>query len=319
MASSLRLFHFKIEPAFRLYNKNDARFKNEIQYLSLLEHVLEKGVQRTDRTGVGTVSVFSPQPMRFDLTENKFPLLTTKEMPFRHIAEELFWMLSGSTNAKDLEAKGVKIWSSNGSRQNLDALGFTDYDDGSLGPLYGHNWRRYGAAWKDGPLNPLADTGFDQITWLQNEIRTNPSSRRLLLTAYDPSSVHQAVLYPCHVLCQFYVDMENKQLHSQLYQRSGDIGLGIPFNIASYALLTILFAHCCELTPGTLTHVLGDAHVYTNHIDALQTQQLQRFPFPGPRLLLGENCPRNILDIRCEHLTLTDYFSHSKIKMDMAL
>lgn len=231
------------------------------QYLDLVRHVLENGVDRGDRTGVGTRSVFGYQ-MRFDLTAG-FPLLTTKKLHLKSIVYELFWFLTGDTNINYLKEKGVSIWDD-----------WAD-DNGDLGPVYGRQWRYW--------QTPTGKT-VDQIEWVVNEIKRNPNSRRLVVSAWNPADIHHMALPPCHCLFQFYVS--SGRLSCQLYQRSGDIFLGVPFNIASYALLTIIIAASCGLRPGELIHTLGDAHLYHNHFDQAK-MQLRRKPRRPPLIRLN--------------------------------
>ncbi len=231
------------------------------QYLDLLSHVLEHGTEKGDRTGTGTRSVFGWQ-MRFDLAEG-FPLVTTKKLHLRSIVHELLWFLKGDTNIGYLRDNKVTIWD-----EWADA-------DGDLGPVYGHQWRRWQGA--DGQV-------FDQMQWLLDEIRRNPDSRRLVISAWNVADLPKMALQPCHALFQFYV--ADGKLSCQLYQRSADIFLGVPFNIASYALLTHLVAHACELEVGDFVHTLGDAHLYANHLEQAR-EQLARTPRALPRLALN--------------------------------
>ena len=231
------------------------------QYLDLLSHVLEHGTEKGDRTGTGTRSVFGWQ-MRFDLAEG-FPLVTTKKLHLRSIVHELLWFLKGDTNIGYLRDNKVTIWD-----EWADA-------DGDLGPVYGHQWRRWQGA--DGQV-------FDQMQWLLDEIRRNPDSRRLVISAWNVADLPKMALQPCHALFQFYV--ADGRLSCQLYQRSADIFLGVPFNIASYALLTHLVARACELEVGDFVHTLGDAHLYANHLEQAR-EQLARTPRTLPQLLLN--------------------------------
>ena len=278
----------------------------EQQYLNLIRRVLDHGIERPDRTGIGTLSIFGVST-RWSLREGTLPLLTTKRMFWRGIAEELLWFISGSTNTKDLSEKGIKFWDANASRPNLDKLGFDKYPEGELGPTYGHLWRNFG--------------GVDQLGDVIKTLRINPTSRRMLVSAWNPPKLKEMVLPPCHVLYQFYVDttVEPFQLSCQVYQRSGDLGLGVPFNIASYALLTHLVARLCGFEAKELIHVLGDAHIYSNHVDALRTQ-LVRKPLPFPTLEFRYDAPMtNIDDLKMEHLLLKGYKHFDAIHMPMAV
>ena len=262
------------------------------QYLELLRHVRERGNRKGDRTGTGTLSVFGYQ-MRFDLGDG-FPLVTTKKLHVRSIIHELLWFLRGDTNVAYLRENGVTIW-----YEWADA-------NGELGPVYGAQWRSW----------PTRDGGaIDQIAEVVRRIRSDPDSRRLIVSAWNPAEIGRMALPPCHCLFQFYV--ANGRLSCQLYQRSGDIFLGVPFNIASYALLTHLVAQVTGLEPGDFIHTLGDAHLYLNHLDQAETQ-LGRTPLPLPRLTIA----RRVSDIggfRFEDFLLTDYRPHPHIAAPVAV
>ncbi|MHB1273853.1 MAG: thymidylate synthase [Rhodanobacter sp.] len=268
-------------------------------YLDLLRHVLDHGTEKGDRTGTGTRSVFGWQ-MRFDLAEG-FPLVTTKKLHLKSIVHELIWFLRGDTNIAYLQDHGVHIWD-----EWADA-------NGDLGPVYGQQWR----AW------PTADGGVvDQIAWLIQEIRRNPDSRRLIVSAWNVGELPKMALQPCHSLFQFYVapstgSGQAGKLSCQLYQRSGDIFLGVPFNIASYALLTHMVAQVCGLDVGDFVHTLGDAHLYNNHVEQARLQ-LSREPRPLPRLRLNEQV-RSIDDFRYEDIAIEGYAPHPAIKAAVAV
>ncbi len=262
------------------------------QYLELLEEVLERGNQRLDRTGVGTRAIFGHQ-MRFDL-EQGFPLLTTKKLHLKSIVHELIWFLAGDTNTKYLKENGVSIWDE-----------WAD-EHGELGPVYGKQWRSWAAP--DG-------RSIDQISWVINEIKNNPSSRRLVVSAWNPAELDQMALAPCHCLFQFFV--ADDRLSCQLYQRSGDIFLGVPFNIASYALLTAMMAQACGLKVGDFVHTLGDAHLYSNHLDQTR-EQLSRTPGSLPRLVLNPDIT-NIFDFRFDDIAFEDYAPQAHIKAPVAV
>ncbi|MCL6620059.1 thymidylate synthase [Thermomonas hydrothermalis] len=262
------------------------------QYLDLLQHVLTHGVDRTDRTGTGTRSVFGWQ-MRFDLRQG-FPLVTTKRLHLKSIIHELLWFLQGSTNIAYLKANGVSIWD--------EWAG----PDGELGPVYGKQWRSWAGA--DGQTH-------DQIRWVVEEIRRNPDSRRLVVSAWNVADLPQMALMPCHVLFQFYV--AEGRLSCQLYQRSGDIFLGVPFNIASYALLTHLVAQVCDLQVGEFIHTLGDAHLYANHFEQARLQ-LSRAPRPLPTLHLNPAI-RDIDAFRYEDIRIDGYDPHPAIRAPVAV
>lgn len=207
--------------------------------------------------------------MRFSLRDNIFPLLTTKRVFFRGVGEELLWFIKGCTDAKELQAKKVHIWDSNGTREFLDKNGLFDREEGDLGPVYGFQWRHFGAEYKT-CHDDYTGQGIDQLNEIINRIKTNPNDRRIIMSAWNVNDIPKMALPPCHCLVQFYV--ANGELSCQLYQRSADMGLGVPFNIASYALLTYLIAHVTGLKPGDFIHTLGDAHVYSTHVEALKQQ-----------------------------------------------
>lgn len=261
------------------------------QYLDLCKHVLENGVKKEDRTGTGTLSVFGYQA-RYNLEEG-FPLLTTKKLSLKAIIHELLWFLSGDTNIKYLQDNGVRIWNE-----------WAD-ENGDLGPVYGHQWR----SWYDGG-DYVTTVGIDQIAQVIDQIRTNPDSRRLIVSAWNVGELDEMALPPCHLLFQFYV--ADGKLSCQLYQRSADIFLGVPFNIASYALLTMMIAQVTGLKPGEFVHTIGDAHIYLNHVDQVKLQ-LTRDPKPLPKMILDPSI-KSIDDFRFEHFTLEDYEAHPHIK-----
>jgi thymidylate synthase len=261
-------------------------------YLDLLRHVLDHGTEKSDRTGTGTRSVFGWQ-MRFDLNDG-FPLVTTKKLHLKSIIHELIWFLRGDTNVAYLKEHGVSIWDE-----------WAD-QNGDLGPVYGRQWR----AW------PTADgQAVDQIRWVVDEIRRNPDSRRLIVSAWNVGELPKMALMPCHTLFQFYV--ADGRLSCQLYQRSGDIFLGVPFNIASYALLTHMVAQVCGLGVGDFVHTLGDAHLYNNHLEQARLH-LDREPLPLPRLRLNPEV-RSIFDFRFEDVAIEGYQSHPAIKAPVAV
>ena len=261
-------------------------------YHQLLERILQDGVRKDDRTGTGTLSVFGHQ-MRFDLAEG-FPLVTTKQLHLRSIIHELLWFLTGDTNVRALQANGVSIWD-----EWADA-------NGDLGPVYGHQWRSW--AKPDGG-------SVDQIAWVLDEIRRNPDSRRLVVSAWNPADLDRMALAPCHCLFQFYV--AEGRLSCQLYQRSADVFLGVPFNIASYALLTAMIAQVTGLTPGDFIHTLGDAHLYVNHLEQARLQ-LTRAQRPLPRLVLNP-AVTSLFDFRFEDVAIEGYAPHPAIRAPVAV
>ncbi|HPM40438.1 MAG TPA: thymidylate synthase [Bacteroidales bacterium] len=262
------------------------------QYLDLLQYILDNGIEKNDRTGVGTRSVFGYQ-MRFDL-QNGFPLVTTKKLHLRSIIYELLWFIHGDTNIKFLHDNNVSIWDE-----------WAD-ENGDLGPIYGKQWRRWEG--KDGKV-------IDQLSWVINEIIKNPNSRRLIVSAWNVAEITEMKLPPCHVLFQFYV--ANNKLSCQLYQRSADVFLGVPFNIASYALLTHMIAQVTGLQVGEFIHTFGDVHLYLNHIQQAKLQ-LSREPFALPQLKLNPNV-KNIDDFKFEDIEILNYQAHPSIKADVAV
>jgi thymidylate synthase len=262
------------------------------QYLDLMQHILDKGVLKEDRTGTGTISVFGYQ-MRFDLAEG-FPLLTTKKLHLRSIIHELLWFLQGSTNIQYLKENNVSIWDE-----------WAD-EKGELGPVYGYQWRSW----------PTADgRHIDQISNLIAQIKRNPDSRRLIVSAWNVANIDEMALPPCHALFQFYV-AEGK-LSCQLYQRSADVFLGVPFNIASYALLTLMVAQVCDLQPGEFIHTLGDAHLYKNHLEQTRLQ-LSRDPRPLPKMVINP-AVKDIFSFKYEDFSLQEYDPHPHIKGAVAV
>lgn len=286
----------------------------EHQYLDLIRDILATGERRSDRTGTGTISKFGAT-MRFDLSGDEFPLLTTKRVFWRGVAEELLWFISGDTNANTLKDKGIHIWDGNGSREYLDRIGLTERAEMDLGPVYGFQWRHFGAEYTDMHAD-YSGKGVDQLAKLIHTIKTNPTDRRIVLSAWNPAAMPLMALPPCHMFCQFYVTSAGA-LSCQMYQRSADMGLGVPFNIASYALLTRLVAQSCGLRAGEFVHVIGDAHVYSNHVDALR-EQLTREPRPFPTLKINP-AKTNIDSFVYEDFTVEGYKPHKKIEMQMAV
>ena len=262
------------------------------QYHELLRHILDTGAQKHDRTGTGTISVFGYQ-MRFNLAEG-FPMVTTKKVHMKSIVHELLWFLKGETNIAYLKENGVSIWNEWANEQ------------GELGPVYGKQWRSWEG--KDGAV-------IDQIKWLVDEIKKNPDSRRLIISAWNVADLPKMALMPCHTLFQFYV--ADGKLSCQLYQRSADVFLGVPFNIASYALLTLMVAQVCDLQPGDFIHSFGDVHIYNNHIEQVNLQ-LSRDPYPLPKMKLNPDV-KDIFGFRFEDFTLENYQSHPAIKAPVAV
>jgi thymidylate synthase len=262
------------------------------QYHELMKHILDNGVQKGDRTGTGTISVFGYQ-MRFDLSEG-FPVVTTKKLHLRSIIHELLWFLKGETNIKYLKENGVSIWDE-----------WAD-ENGELGPVYGSQWRNW----------PTSDgKHIDQISQIIDQIKNTPNSRRIMVSAWNVADVPNMALPPCHALFQFYV--ADGKLSCQLYQRSADVFLGVPFNIASYALLTMMVAQVCDLEPGDFIHTLGDAHLYSNHLEQTELQ-LSREHYPLPKMKINPDV-KNIFDFKFEDFELVDYQYHPHIKAPVAV
>ncbi|GLH06948.1 Thymidylate synthase [Gryllus bimaculatus] len=285
----------------------------EYQYLDQIERILECGARKDDRTGVGTYALFGAQ-MRYSLRNGTFPLLTTKRVFWRGVVEELLWFIRGSTNSRELSEKNVRIWDANSSREYLDSLGFSDRAEGDLGPVYGFQWRHFGAEYKDMNAD-YTGQGIDQLKEVINTIKTRPDDRRMIMCAWNPLDIPLMALPPCHCLVQFFV--ANGELSCQLYQRSADMGLGVPFNIASYSLLTYMIAKVTGLQPGEFIHSLGDNHVYVNHVEALR-EQLQRTPRPFPTLHIIRNV-NDIEDFQFNDFELKDYKPYPKLSMEMAV
>jgi thymidylate synthase len=262
------------------------------QYLNLLQHILDTGVKKSDRTGTGTISCFGYQ-LRFDLQQG-FPLVTTKKLHLKSIVHELLWFLKGETNIEYLKQNGVSIWNE-----------WAD-ENGELGPVYGKQWRSWEGA--NGKT-------VDQVSDLINQIKKNPDSRRLIISAWNVADLPEMALMPCHALFQFYV--ADGKLSCQLYQRSADVFLGVPFNIASYALLTLMVAQVCDLEAGEFIHTFGDVHIYSNHIEQVQLQ-LSRKPLPLPTMKLNPEI-KNIFDFKFEDFTLENYQFHPAIKAPVAV
>ena len=278
------------------------------QYLNLLQDIKDNGVIKDDRTGTGTKSVFGRQ-LRFDLSEG-FPLLTTKKMHLKSIIYELLWFLEGKTDNQWLKERGVSIWNEWATQEACAKFGRSE---GDLGPVYGHQWRNFGATLL--PDGTYAKDGFDQISWLINAIKQHPNSRRLILTGWNPKEADQVALPPCHTLFQFYV--VNGKLSCQLYQRSADVFLGVPFNIASYALLMLMIAQVTDLKPGEFVHTFGDVHIYLNHTNQVDLQ-LSREPRPLPLMELNPAI-RSIFDFKYEDFKLVGYDPHPSIKAPIAI
>ncbi|KAL4401869.1 Thymidylate synthase [Malassezia pachydermatis] len=298
----------------------------EYQYLELVASVIRHGEVRQDRTGTGTIAMFGPkQSLQFDLSGGKLPLLTTKRVFFRGVLEELLWFIGGKTDSKLLSDRDIHIWDGNGSKDFLEKRGLGHRREGDLGPVYGFQWRHFGAKYIDADTD-YTGQGVDQLAKVIEQIRTNPTDRRILLSAWNPADLDKMALPPCHILCQFFVSLPSEEekaqgkkpgLSCQMYQRSCDLGLGVPFNIASYSLLTHFIAAVtgCEAT--TFTLVMGDAHVYLDHVEPLKQQIIREpRPFPTIHLRRAVDC---IDDIQYNDVELLNYAPHGKIDMRMSV
>ena len=277
-------------------------------YLSLLSLVLEEGMQRDDRTGTGTRSLFGHQ-LRFDLSKG-FPLLTTKKVHLKSIIHELLWFLSGETRVEPLQERGVRIWNEWATADQTARFG---REEGDLGPIYGHQWRNFGASQDEN--GQFRNDGVDQICNALDLIRNNPQSRRIIVSGWNPKESDQVALPPCHTLFQFYV--QNGKLSCQLYQRSADIFLGVPFNIASYALLTMMMAQVCNLEPGDFVHSFGDVHLYNNHVEQAKLQ-LSREPRSLPKMILNPEV-RDLFAFTYADFQLVDYNPHPRIRAKVSV
>ncbi|KAB8349733.1 hypothetical protein FH972_023748 [Carpinus fangiana] len=338
----------------------------EHQYLNLIRDILDSGEHRPDRTGTGTYSLFAPQALRFTLSrpsasdptqlELLLPLLTTKRVFTRAVIAELLWFVEGCTSSVPLAEQNVHIWDGNGSRAFLDSVGLSHRNEGDLGPVYGFQWRHFGAEYVDAETD-YAGQGVDQLAEVVRKLREAPFDRRIIMSAWNPADLKKMALPPCHMFAQFYVSFPSKcrrsaasapvtrpngantsaqpaevagkekgVLHTILYQRSNDMGLGVPFNIASYALLTHMLAHACNLVPGTLTHNMGDAHIYLDHVSALE-EQLTREPRPFPTLKLPEvrraaaeqDGVKSMEGWKVEDFVIEGYKPHKAVAMKMSV
>lgn len=287
--------------------------KGEKQYLHLIDKILSQGEYRSSRTGINTFSLFG-EKLEFDISDS-IPFLTTKRLSWRTMIKELLWFISGKTDNNILQQQGVHIWDGNSTTEFLDSRGLHHYRQGDLGPIYPHQWRHFGADYTDCDTD-YTGQGVDQLQQVIDLIKTDPTSRRIILSAWNPSDLPKMSLAPCHVISQWYV-RQGEYLDCQLYQRSADIGLGVPFNIASYSVLTYMLAHITGYKAGKFIHILGDAHIYENHISALK-EQLLRTPYDFPRLSFARSI-NNINDFTLQDFVIHNYLSHPSIKMEMAV
>ncbi|OAV96268.1 thymidylate synthase [Puccinia triticina 1-1 BBBD Race 1] len=299
-----------------------AKPHEEHQYLDLIRHVIQHGQHRPDRTGTGTRSCFAPPQLRFSLADATLPLITTKKVHTKAIIHELLWFIRGATSTAELRAAGVRIWEPNGSRAYLDSVGLSQYAEGTLGPIYGFQWRHFGAAYQ-GPDHDYSGQGVDQLRKVIEAIVERPTDRRMILTAWNPAALHEMALPPCHMMCQFYVTLPDEahpkpRLSAILYQRSADLGLGLPFNITSYALLVHMIAHVTQTEPFELVIQLGDAHVYANHIQPLSEVQLCRSPKAFPTVKLSA-AVTDIDGFTFDDVQIVDYSPHPRIEMEMSV
>ncbi|KAI7577710.1 thymidylate synthase [Hortaea werneckii] len=317
----------------------------EYQYLDLIREILAHGEHRPDRTGTGTLAIPFPPQHRYTLSRPDgtpvLPLLTTKRVFLRAVLAELLWFIRGDTHAKTLQDQNVKIWDGNASRAYLDSIGLTDREEGDLGPVYGFQWRHFGAEYGTAH-DDYTGKGVDQLAEVVRKLRHNPYDRRIILSAWNPADLGKMALPPCHMFAQFYVSFPRQTppststtassdepqpkpkgvLHTLLYQRSCDMGLGVPFNIASYALLTHILSRICDLVPGTLTHTMGDAHIYLDHSEALQTQ-ITREPREFPSLEISERMVPGQCEVdsewKVEDFVVKGYEPHKGIAMKMSV
>ena len=296
--------------SFNIYKNHKLE---EYQYLNLVKNILMNGCSKSDRTGIGTLSLFGTR-LIFSLQNNNIPLLTTKKVYWRGVVEELLWFIRGCTNSKELEEKKINIWKGNSSKEFLKSRNLGYLDEGDIGAGYGFQWRHSGAEYIDCNTN-YKGKGVDQLQNCIDLIKNNSKSRRIILSSWNPKDLDKMCLPPCHCLVQFYV--ENRKLSCQMYQRSADIGLGVPFNIASYSLLTHMIAHICDLEVDKFIHIMGDTHIYLNHTKALE-EQITRTPKKFPKLQIKRKV-KNIEDFKYEDFKLTNYKPLPVIKMKMAI
>jgi dihydrofolate reductase/thymidylate synthase len=303
----------KIKIKYCTYQFKNSMNKGEYQYLNILKKVCNEGILGHTRNGE-TISLFGER-MEFDMNDG-FPLLTTKKMGYKTILRELLWFISGSTSNKDLQDKNVNIWNQNSTRKFLDSRNL-NYEEGDLGPVYGFQWRHSGAEYKDRNTD-YTDKGVDQLQNVIDLIKNDPHSRRIIINSWNPSDLDKMALPPCHVMCQFNVNTEKRTLNCQLYQRSGDMFLGVPFNIASYAFLLHIISDMTRYKPGKLIHILGDTHIYKNHLKSVN-KQLDRIPQQFPRLEISEDLSKISIDeLKEEYFQIKDYKSYDKITAIMS-
>ena len=326
ISSKINDIKYNLNYRFLKYKKFPNGISQENKYLDLCNYILKNGNERPDRTGVGTISVFGTQ-LTFNIS-NSIPLLTSKRVAWKHCIEELLWFLRGDTDSKILQKKGVKIWNGNTSREFLDSRGLHHFDEGILGPGYGWQWRFFGAGYSQSFSDTTKiDTseilgGFDQIEHVISELKTNPFSRKILVSAWNPSNASQMALEPCHFAFQFYVEQDStgqKHLSCHFMMRSNDIGCGTSFNLMSYAVLTYIIALKCDMQPKNLIYTCSDAHIYKNHLTQIK-EQLNRELHPLPKLIINKNVKtKDWKDITISDFEVIGYFPEPSIKMDMAI
>ena len=284
----------------------------EMQYINLIDKIIKSGETRNTRNSI-TKGVFG-EKLEFDISTS-IPIITTKKLAWKVVIKELLWFLSGSTDNQKLLDQNVTIWKGNASREYMDSIGFKDREVNDLGPVYGHQWRHFNAEYIDHKTD-YTNKGNDQIESILNLLKNDPMSRRIILSAWNPSQLNQMNLPPCHLLAQFYVSNE-KELSCMMYQRSADVGLGLPFNIASYTILTYILAKLSNLKPKKLIITIGDAHIYENHIDTLK-EQIKRQPFDFPTLQFNPHKTYSkISDFEIDDFLIENYTYHDTLKMDM--
>lgn len=311
-----------LEYRFLNYHLEPHHQSQEYKYLDLCKYVLQYGNERPDRTGVGTIGIFGTQ-LHFDISE-EIPLLTTKRVAWKHCVEELLWFLRGDTDAKILQQRGVRIWNGNTSRDFLDSRGLNHYDEGILGPGYGWCWRYFGAPYDQkfaNTSNGRPTGGMDQIQYVLNELQNNPFSRRILVSAWNPTQMDEIALMPCHYSFQFYVEeiQHQKYLSCHFIMRSNDLGCGLSFNLLSYAVLTYIIALKCDMKPKNLVYSCSDVHIYNTHIEALQNQ-IQRTPTVAPKLVVNPKVKEKSFEEMCiKDFDIVGYYPDPYIKMEMAV
>jgi len=298
-----------------MHTELDMNTDNEVQYLDLLKHVLENGRKRSDRTGTGTISTFAHQ-LRFDISQS-IPLLTTKKMAWKSVIRELIWFLKGSTDASTLSKQGVHIWDGNTTREFLDTRGLTSLPEGDIGAGYGFQWRHFGATYKTCKDEYSELDGCDQVKYVLDMLRKDPTSRRIFMSAWNPLHMDKMALPPCHVSAQFYVD-DDKGLSCHMYQRSVDCFLGLPFNIFSYSVLTYILAEMTGHKPCELIISTGDTHIYIDHVEQVK-EQLSRAPLEPPCLRLSDAIKtKHVDELKIEDFELVGYQHHQPIKAKMS-